>query len=192
MKSVDFYFDYASPWSYLASEVATRKLPGIAIHHLPIYLRGLETFSKGLPYTGAKLTYLMRDFARCAEHEGVKVTPPASFPIDGLSALRAALVAQERGAEGRYHPAAFRATWAEAKDISKKEEVARLLADALGSTEAEALEAMTAQPIKDRLRDATVAAEKRGVFGVPTFFAGDEMFWGHDRFDYVARAAAAG
>lgn len=43
--------------------------------------------------------------------------------------------------------------------------------------------------VKDRLREATAAAEARGVFGVPTFFVGDEMFWGHDRFDYVARAA---
>ena len=51
---------------------------------------------------------------------------------------------------------------------------------------------MSAQPIKDRLRDATSAAATRGVFGVPTFFVGDEMFWGHDRLGYVARAAKIG
>ena len=50
---------------------------------------------------------------------------------------------------------------------------------------------MAAPSIKDRLRDATSEAQNRGVFGVPTFFVGDEMFWGHDRFAYVARAAAA-
>lgn len=90
----------------------------------------------------------------------------------------------------RYHHTTFRACWAEARDISKKEVVAGLLAEALGTTEAAALEAMSAQSIKDRLRDATTEAGARGVFGVPTFFVGDEMFWGHDRFDYVARAAA--
>jgi 2-hydroxychromene-2-carboxylate isomerase len=190
MKSVAFYFDYASPWAYLANELLNRKLPGATVTYHPIYLRGLETFSKGLPYTGAKMVYLMRDIARCAEHEGVSMAPPPSFPLDGLTSLRAALVAQDSGAFDRFHRAAFRAGWQEQREVSKKEVVATLLADALGSTEAVALEAMTTPAIKDRLRDATAKAETRGVFGTPTFFVGEEMFWGHDRFDYVAREAA--
>lgn len=192
MKSVAFYFDYASPWAYLANELLPRKLPILtaqAITYHPVYLRGLETFSKGLPYSTAKLTYLMRDLARCAEHEGVTVVPPHGFPLDGLHALRGACVARDSGAFDRYHRATFRAAWTQARDITDKNVVARLLADALGSTEGAALEAMSAQAIKDRLRDATAAAEARGVFGTPTFFVGDEMFWGHDRFDYVSRAA---
>lgn len=191
MKTIDFYFDYASPWAYLANELLPRKLPNtsVSVAHHPVYLRGLETFSKGLPYVSAKLAYLMHDFQRCAAYEGVTVAPPASFPLDGLQALRAACVAQDSGAFDRYHRAAFRAMWAEGRDLGDKTVVARILADALGANEASALEAMTAQPIKDRLREATTAAETRGVFGTPTFFVGDEMFWGHDRFDYVARAA---
>lgn len=88
-----------------------------------------------------------------------------------------------------YHAATFRTAWAGSRDISKKESAASLLAEALGTTEAEALEAMSAPAIKDRLRDTTTAAVTRGVFGVPTFFVGDEMFWGHDRIAYAARAA---
>jgi 2-hydroxychromene-2-carboxylate isomerase len=193
MKSIETYFDYASPWAYLASELMPRKLPslGAAVVHRPIYLRGLESFAKGVPYTAAKLTYLMRDLARCAEHEGVTLTTPPAFPIDGLHALRGAIVAQDSGAFDRYHRTVFRAAWAEARDISKKEVVATILADALGSSEATAVEAMSVPTVKERLRDATTAAEARGVFGVPTFFVGDEMFWGHDRFDYVARAVRA-
>jgi len=190
MKTVALYFDYASPWAYIAEELLPRKLPGITVTHHPIYLRGLETFSKGLPYTGAKLQYLARDLARVAEHEGVPLVPPASFPMDGLQALRAAYVAQDSGAFDRFHRATFRAAWAERRDIGQKDVVARLLADAIGANEATAVEAMTAPAIKDRLREATTQAEARGVFGTPTFFVGDEMFWGHDRFDYVARAAA--
>jgi 2-hydroxychromene-2-carboxylate isomerase len=190
-KRIDFYFDYASPWSYLANELLPRKLPNtsVAVVYHPIYLRGLEAFSKGVPYSAAKLTYLMHDFQRCAAHEAVTIAPPASFPIDGLKALRAALAAQDAGAFDRYHRAAFRAAWAEGRDVNDTHVVATLLATALGSSEATALEAMSAQACKDRLRQATAAAEARGVFGTPTFFAGDEMFWGHDRFDYVARAA---
>jgi len=189
MKSVAFYFDYASPWAYLANELLNRKLPGAPVTYHPIYLRGLETFSKGMPYTGAKLVYLMRDIARCAEHEGVTMVAPPSFPLDGLAALRAALVAQDSGAFDRYHRAAFRAGWQEQRDVSKKEVVATILASALGSTEAVAMEAMTTPAIKDRLKSTTAQAELRGVFGAPTFFVGQEMFWGHDRFDYVAREA---
>ncbi len=190
MKAIETYFDYASPWAYLASELMPRKLPslGAAVIYRPIYLRGLDSFANGVPYSSSKLAYLMRDLARCAAHEGVTLTQPPTFPIDGLQALRGAIVAQDSGAFDRYHRAAFRAAWAEGRDITKKEVVGTLLAEALGSSEATALEAMSVPSVKDRLREATAAAEARGVFGVPTFFVGDEMFWGHDRFDYVSRA----
>ncbi len=189
MKRIELYFDYASPWAYLASELVARDLTAAAIDHRPVYLRGLESFAKGLPYSSAKLTYLMSDFPRCAAHERIPLAPPAAFPIDGLHALRGALVAQDRGAFEGYHRATFRAVWAESRDITKKESAARLLAEAIGTTEAEALEAMSAQAIKDLLRDTTSAAVARGLFGVPTFFVGEEMFWGHDRIAYAARAA---
>jgi 2-hydroxychromene-2-carboxylate isomerase len=189
MKSVALYFDYASPWAYVTEELLARKLPGVTVTHHPIYLRGLETFARGLPYTAAKLQYLARDLARVAEHEGVTLVPPVTFPLDGLQALRGAYVAQGSGAFDRYHRAAFRAAWAEQRDIGKKEVVAAILAQAIGTSESAALEALSDPSIKERLREATLQAEARGVFGTPTFFVEDEMFWGHDRFEYVARAA---
>src|SRR5689334_5774325 len=98
MKAVAFHFDYASPWAYLANELLPRKLPGATVTYHPTYLRGLETFSKGMPYTSAKLLYQMRDIARCAAYEGVTLVAPTTFPIDGLQALRAAFVARDSGA----------------------------------------------------------------------------------------------
>lgn len=189
--TVDYYFDYASPWAFLADKLLERDLGGITLAHRPIYLRGLESFAKGVPYTGPKLQYIARDLARCAEHEGVSLVPPASFPVDGLQLLRGAYVAMEKGAFERFHRAAFDAAWAQARDVAKKDVAAAILADAIGSTERAALEAMAAQTIKDRLRDETARAVERGVFGTPTWFVGDEMFWGHDRMGYVARAARA-
>jgi 2-hydroxychromene-2-carboxylate isomerase len=194
MKAVDVYFDYASPWSYVALETSAQALPGITLTWKPVYLRGLETFSKGMPYTSSKLAYLMQDFQRITAHEKVAVQPPANFPIDGLHALRAAFVAQDRGVFAKYHRAAFRATWAQSKNISDRAVVAEILAEAAGVPSSEVpalLEAMGSQSVKDRLRAETAAAEARGVFGVPSFFVGDEMFWGSDRFGYIARAAAA-
>lgn len=189
--TVTAYFDFASPWAYVAWELAPKRLAGVALDWQPIYLRGLETFAKGLPYTAAKLQYIMRDLVRVAEHEGVALRPPATFPIDGLSALRAAIVAKERGAFDRFASMVFRATWAEAKPTNDKDLVAGLLGEAVGIGADDAVAAMAEQRVKDALRDGTAAAQARGVFGVPTFVVGDELFWGHDRMDYVARAARA-
>jgi 2-hydroxychromene-2-carboxylate isomerase len=187
---VEAYFDFASPWSYLASEIAARRLPGRTIDWKPLYIRGLDAFSKGVPYIGPKLDYLMRDLQRCCAHEGVKLEPPLTFPIDGLHALRGAIVAKERGALDRYRPAVFRAVWAERKDISDKSFVVSLLADAVGDSATALADAIGAQHVKDALKESTTTAQSRGVFGLPAFFVGDEQFWGYDRLDYVARATA--
>lgn len=189
MKKVDVYFDYASPWAYLAREVLERDFPGLATRARPIYLRGLESFATGVPYGASKLAYIARDLARCAEHERVPLAPPARFPVDGLHALRGALIAEERGVFDRYHRAMFRAAWSEQRDTSDRSVAAAILAEAIGVSAEEAERAITDPAVKARLREATDEAAARGVFGVPTFFVDDEMFWGHDRIAYVARAA---
>jgi 2-hydroxychromene-2-carboxylate isomerase len=191
MKNVIVHYDYASPWAFIASEIALRKLPGVPLTWVPTYLRGLESFATGVPYSSAKLTYITRDLVRVAEHEKVNLQPPANFPVDGLATLRGAIVAQERNAFDRYHRAAFRATWSERKDVSNKGVAAALLAEAIGTTAAEAEAAMADAAVKTKLRENTEQAAAKGVFGVPTFFVGDEMFWGHDRMDYVLRAASS-
>ena len=193
MKNVIVHYDYASPWAFIATETIERKLPGVPLTWVPTYLRGLESFATGIPYTSAKLTYITRDLVRVAEHEKVPLQPPATFPIDGLSTLRAAIVAQGRGDDvfARYHRAAFRAAWSEQRDVSNKAVAAALLAEALGSSAADAEAAMASPDVKAALRANTEAAAARGAFGVPTFFVDDEMFWGHDRMDYVLRAASS-
>ncbi len=191
MKNVDVYFDYASPASFIAAETAERKLSGIPLRWRPIYLRGLPIFAAGLPYDGAKLAYLARDIARCAEHEQVRLVPPARFPVDGLHALRAAYVAEARGAFDRYHRTMFRAVWSDARDVSERKVTAEILAEVLGTSVTEAEAAIAEPAVKARLREETEAAVARGVFGAPSFFVGDELFWGHDRMDYVLRAASA-
>lgn len=186
---IELFFDYASPWSFLANELLPRELAGVDVVLRPIYLRGLEAFSTGIPYGPDKLSYLARDFARCAEHEGIAVKPPASFPVNGIHALRGALAAERDGGLATYHRAVFRAAWQEQRDISDKSVVVAIAKElgmpAIG-------EAIDDPAIKSLLKERTEAAKARGVFGVPTFFVGDELFWGHDRMGYVARAARGG
>lgn len=181
MRSIEFLYDYASPWSFLADQIVERKLPSTTIVRRPVYLRGFEAFSTGIPYSSAKLVYIVKDFERCAAHEGVTIRMPTRFPLNGLHALRAAIAAQEAGTFPAFHAAMFRAAWQEDRDISDRE-VVREIAAQHGVSEFET------KAVKDKLRADTEAAVARGVFGVPTFFVGDEMFWGHDRLDFVARA----
>jgi 2-hydroxychromene-2-carboxylate isomerase len=185
MKDLEFLFDYASPFAFLANELVPRKLPGAQIAWRPVYLRALESFSDGFPFKAAKSQYLMCDLVRCSEHEGVAWKKPASFPINGLYALRGALVAQKIGKFALYHDAMFRAAWRESREISSARSVADI---ARGLGLPEVAEGIEDPAIKAELREATEAAGKRGVFGVPTFFVAGDMFWGHDRMDYVARA----
>lgn len=194
MKPIDFYFDYASPWSYLASELAPARLAGLEVRYVPIYIRGLESFASGMPYAGAKLAYLTQDLQRCADHERIPLAPPAGFPVNGLHMLRGALVAEARGKRAEAHRALMRATWAESADTSDPRVVFEILGRALGESAASIAEASASPEVKARLRESTDAAVKLGVFGVPTFVvprsgADPELFWGHDRMDYAARAA---
>jgi 2-hydroxychromene-2-carboxylate isomerase len=182
---VQFYFDYASPWAFLADRLLARRLDGATVEHVPMYLRGVDTFARGLPYSPAKLQYLLRDFARCSAHESVAVKFPSVFPVNGLYALRGAIVAQRLDSFAAYHAAVFDAVWAQGRDLSTREAVAALAREIGLQAVAEGME----EPeVKEALRNNTDAAIARGVFGVPSFFVGDELFWGHDRLGYVARA----
>ena len=103
---------------------------------------------------------------------------------DTTLALQAALVAREEGRFAEFHHPAYRARWAEAKDLSQRSLVQRLLAEA-GLDGDAALARAESKQIADRLERQTEEAIARGVFGVPTLFVGDEMFWGNDRFELV-------
>lgn len=185
--SARFLFDYASPWAYLADATLARRLPGVRVRYEPVYLRGFESFSKGVPYDGNKLQYIARDLARCAAWWGVPVRLPSRFPINGVYALRAALVAQREGTFEALHPALFHAAWRDDRDVSTREGVLALVRE-LGLAPEPFERGFDDEAVKALLRQQTEAARDAGVFGVPSFFVGDELFWGQDRMDYVARA----
>jgi 2-hydroxychromene-2-carboxylate isomerase len=185
MSRVEFLFDYASPHAFLASVSLGAKLPNAEIEYRPVYLRGFESFSKGIPFSAPRIAYMMVDLQRCAADCGVEIRMPAAFPVNGLYALRGAIAAQRAGKLAVYHDVMFQAVWQRGRDISQKETVAAIAAE-LGLPEVAG--ALDDPSIKEELRKSTEAAAKRGVFGVPTFFVGAEMFWGHDRMHHVARA----
>ena len=100
--------------------------------------------------------------------------------------MQAALVAKDAGRLEAFHPTAFRARWAEAQDISDPGVVKRVLAGA-GLDGDEALASAQSDELRERIDADSLAAVERGVFGGPTIFVGEEMFWGNDQFELVRR-----
>jgi 2-hydroxychromene-2-carboxylate isomerase len=188
-KAVEFYFDYASPYAYVANEVLEKKLPGAEIIYKPTYLRGLEMFREAMPFTARKVVYLSKDLARITSREGIPHCQPSAFPVNGIHGLRGALWCQENAPEmfRTYHRALFRATWAEDQNVSDKSVVVEIAAGL--KIDRDAFVSGIGDPrLKQQLKENTAAAEAQDIFGVPSFIVDGELYWGHDRMDYVREA----
>jgi len=190
MALVEFFYDFTSPYSYLAAtrieEVASRA--GGEVRYRPFLLGGVfkATGNRAPLETPAKMAYLGVDLRRWARRLGVPLVFPSTFPIPSVLALRCALAAGRRGQLARFTQAVFRAQWAEGREISSPEVLDRIAAD-LG------LPPLTpeAPAEKEELARNTAEAVERGAFGAPTFFVGKEMFVGNDRLDFVEEALRA-
>jgi 2-hydroxychromene-2-carboxylate isomerase len=133
--------------------------------------------------------YVMLDFKRCARRLGVPFHANPHFPFSTVTLMRVALALLQQG-DGRFGgfcTAVFHAIWVNSADLSDPNIVATVLSQA--GLDPQELLALASQPeVKDALKTATDAAVQRGVFGAPTMFVGDQMFWGQDRLDFVRDA----
>jgi len=193
-KTVEFYFDFGSPYSYLAYKA----LPGVAAAHgaqivwRPMLLGGVFKASGNhspaeIP---AKEKWMREDMQRWAERYGAVFKRNPHFPINTLILMRGAVGMQTRGTDfDKYAEAMFRAMWAEPRNLGEPQELAAVLRQAGFDTDAfQSL--VNDVVVKEQLKKNTEEAVARGVFGAPTFFVGEEMFWGQDRLDFVAAALA--
>lgn len=194
-KSIDFYFDFGSPAAYLA----WTQLPllcsdaGARLVYKPMLLGGVfqATGNRAPMMVPLKGSYLFVDLARFARRYAVPLRLNPNFPINTLILMRIAVGLQQRKDQrfADYCAAMFRAIWVEAQNLNDPVVVAQVLTQA--GFDAPALLALGAEPaVKDELKAATDAAVQRGVFGAPTFFIGEQMFWGQDRLDFVREALA--
>jgi 2-hydroxychromene-2-carboxylate isomerase len=193
------YFDYACPWAYLGScraEAYFRDL-GVEIEFRPVHLRRLVEAGVGKPpeLGPRKQANATNDIRHWAEAIGAELSPDARalYKSDSSLALRCALVAKDLGKFREFHYPAYRARWARARDLSKESVLEELIASAGLDPDTVLARARTPE-LEKRLTRETETAIERGVFGVPTIFVGDEMFWGNDRFElvrwYVQKASA--
>ncbi|MBK9259516.1 MAG: 2-hydroxychromene-2-carboxylate isomerase [Polyangiaceae bacterium] len=190
-KTIEFYFDFSSPYSYLAAtqlpEIAART--GAKIAYRPFVLAAVfKASSNDMPAkVPAKGAYMLKDLERWAEFYGVRFKFSSHFPANTIKAMRLVLVADEQGKAESVALGAFRAMWAEDRDLNDPV-VLGDIAEKAGLDPQAALSAIESQPIKDRLRANGDAAIARGAFGAPAMFVGDELFWGNDRLNFVERA----
>jgi len=181
LKTIDVYFDYASPFAYLAAEV----LPGfcdradVSLHWMPIDLMHLSNYKNGLPYSPVKRRYIAIDAMRAAEYHGVPIRVPKPHPVQSTAALRLAVVAGSEPGFLEVHRALSRAAWREQRDLASRAVLVDCIARANGPVEEWLLEAETPETVA-RLEANTSEAEAQGVFGVPSMILEGELFWGLD------------
>jgi 2-hydroxychromene-2-carboxylate isomerase len=191
-REVEFLFDYGSPFSYLASLQIEgfAKRNNATVVYTPILLGAvLKATGNASPMmVPAKGRYMATELRRWAARYGVPFKPnPHPFMSNTLRLMRGAVAAHKIGFFPLYHRAVYRAVWAEAQDLGDEALLRRLL-EKTGVPATELMAVVERQDVKDELRHNTDRAVERGVFGAPTFFVADEMFWGNDRFDFVEEA----
>ena len=191
-KTVEFFYDFGSPTVYLAAT----QLPDIAasvgatIDWRPMLLGGVfkSTGNQSPVVVPAKAAYMNNDLKRFAKRYGVPFRFNPHFPINTLALMRGAVAYQDDlVVSSSYRDAIFMAIWVEARNLNEPDVIGQVLSDA-GLDPAELMNRIGQQTVKDQLIANTEEAVNRGVFGAPTFFVGEQMFFGQDRLDFVAEA----
>ncbi len=195
--SIDFYFDYSSPYGYFAA----MKIDDIAAKHnrgvnwKPILLGAVfkVTGAQPLPTLPLKGDYAKRDIARSARFLGVEFKYPSKFPIASQAPARAFYWTNDRdpALARKLARTLYQAYFVEDRDISSPKVTADVAAT-LGLERDEGLAAINDPALKDRLKNEVDAAIKLGVFGSPYIVIDGEPFWGVDRFDQIERWLAQG
>ena len=188
---VELFFDVVSPYSYLASTQipGLRERTGAKVRWRPFFLAGVMQATGNAPpaQLPPRGRWLYEDVQRWAEQYGVPMRMNSAFPLNTLSAQRTLVATEEiHGYEAMEKLAVrfFAAAWAEDEDLSNGDTIA-LCVNQLGLDVRKLMRRVGEDDLKQKLKDVTAEAVKRGAFGAPTFFVGDTMFFGNDRLHHL-------
>src|SRR5262249_45673182 len=193
MQKVEFHFDFASPNAYLAHLVIPQieRRTGVRFEYVPVLLGGVfkltNNRSPAESFQGIKnkLEYQRLEVERFVRRHGItRFAFNPFFPVNTLLIMRGAVAAQTDGAFARYVDEVFRHMWAEPKKMDDPA-VVRAALDESGLEGARLIERTQAPAVKERLLANTQKSVERGAFGSPTFFVGEEIFFGKDRLREV-------
>jgi len=187
-KKVEFYYDFSSPYTYIASRRIEKLCEdnGVALEWKPFLLGGVFKEIGSIPAVQIdnKFRYLRQDFEQTAKFYGVDFDFPDLFPLNSVRSMRGAFAAQEKDKLVEYTHEMFRLYWTQGIDLSKADILGEAVSK-IGIDPEWFVNRIAEQDIKDKLREETTLAVERGVFGAPTIFTKDRMFWGNDRLDFL-------
>ena len=196
---VEFHFDFGSPNAYFSHKLipGIEQRTGAKFVYVPILLGGVFKATGNVAPMVAfkdvkgKLAYQRLETLRFIKKHGLtrfKMNP--HFPVNTVQVMRGAVAAEADGQLEKYVDAVFRLMWEDEKKMDDPE-VIRTSLDGAGLDGARTLARIQEQEVKDRLLKNTEASVARGTFGAPTFFVGDEMFFGKDKLRDVEEEIAA-
>ncbi len=179
MRTVDWYFDFISPFAYLGLHQLGKLPDGVHIRYRPVLFAGLlgHWDNKGPAEIPPKRRWTYRYCHWQARQQGIPFRMPPAHPFNPLSDLRLCIAA---GATADSVREIFHSLWATGGDPADPERI-KGLADTLGVDLAQ----LDTPAVKQRLRDETREAAERGVFGVPSLVIDQEIFWGTDALEFA-------
>ena len=193
IKPFDFYFDFVSPYSFLAHK-EVRKIEnkaGIKIKYKPVLLGGLHNLHgiKAPAFIPAKAKHMVRDCKLIAERNNTKFKFNSYFPIKSLNLMRGVLVAEEDNIKNHYIDNIFNTVWQDGLNMNDEIIVQKVLKNINVNPKTFFLRSSSSL-IKESLRRKTSEAYEKGVFGAPTFVSNNKIFWGQDRFEFALKEAS--
>ena len=192
-KSFEFYFDFISPYSFLAHK-QIRKLEAknsIKIKYNPILLGGLHNLHgiKAPAFIPAKARFMIRDCKMIAEKNEVKFKFNSYFPIKTVNLMRGVFIAEEDGFKSFYIDNIFDCIWENGFNMNDQSIIDKILKNIQVNPKTFFLRSTT-QNIKEKLKNKTNEAYEKGIFGAPTFLINNKIFWGQDRLEFVIKEAS--
>ena len=186
-KTLDFYFDFISPYSFLAYKKLNllNTKNNINIKYKPILLGGLHNLGGITPpaFNDRKLKNMKNDCDLIASKNNIKFKWNIKFPINSLYLMRGYLVIDDH-LKKKYFEICFDAYWKDNLDISNQKNVNTII-ERTGLNKKEFLENIENKKVKDLLKNLTSEAFNKDIFGAPTFVVNNKIFWGQDRLDYA-------
>ena len=188
IKPFDFYFDFVSPYSFLAHK-QIRKIEnkeGIKIKYKPILVGGLHNLHgiKAPAFIPAKAKHMIRDCKLIAAKNGVKFKFNSYFPIRSLNLMRGVFVADEDNIKSYYIDNIFNTIWQDGLNMNDPVIVEKVLKNLSVNPKTFILRSSSSL-IKESLRKKTNDAYEKGIFGAPTFVVNNKIFWGQDRIEFA-------
>ncbi len=183
-KSIDFYFDFISPYSYLAYK-RINVLKNLKINYRPILLGGLHKMGgiTAPAFNERKMKNMKNDCELIAKKNNIEFTWNTKFPVNSLLIMRGYLTL-DKEFKKKYFDDCFDAYWKNNIDVSIEENINEILENCKIDKDI-FFKNINDQKIKDELRELTNLAFEKDIFGAPTFVINNKLFWGQDRLDYA-------